>query len=306
MVLSAIDCSAPGAAVRFRRSLAATGCAVVVNHPVPAARVRAVYDEWLAFFETDAKHRYAAGDDRPDGYFPPPEKPAAGGFVPDRKEFFHVYPRGSYPAEVSDAALRYLDDALALVSTLLGWLADDVAEAGAGLLPALPQRLSEDLGATVLRVQRYLPGAGGETPTRPRAVAHTDIDLLTLMPTPSAPGLQFHDGDGWADVPAEPGALVVQAGEMLQLASGGRYPALLHRVVHQGDAAEESRMSLPLFVHPGDDVELGDGVTAAEFRFRRMTEARARQWNVVAGGARRPPVAGPDRGRRAAAPGTAE
>ncbi|MET7608642.1 2OG-Fe(II) oxygenase family protein [Streptomyces avermitilis] len=271
MTFTAVDCARPDAPARFRDALAATGCALLLAHPLEAGVVERVYEEWLAFFDTDAKHRYDAGPDRPDGYFPPP--PESGGFTGDRKEFFHVYPRGRYPAEVSGTARHYLRDALEFARTLLGWLDREKPTHGAT--------------ATVLRVQRYLPARDGEPADATRALAHTDINLLTLMPAPSAPGLQIRHDGGWRDVLAPPGSLLVQAGEMLQLASRGRFPAALHRVVHRtGPAARTSRMSLPLFVHPADDTELVPGRTAGAFRAERLAEMSARGWKAVAGGPR--------------------
>ncbi|WKE69207.1 2OG-Fe(II) oxygenase family protein [Streptomyces sp. WP-1] len=286
MKLPTVDFARPGAAVGLRTALSATGCAVLVGAPVMAGTVERVYDEWLAFFDSDAKHRYAAGSVRPDGYFAPPRPTAGSDFVGDRKEFFHIYPRGRYPVEVPDTARRYYDEALALARTLLGWL-DVPSATGPDPAPLPLARTTDGATATVLRVQRYLPAADGDAPDTERALAHTDINLLTLLPAPSGPGLQIqHDGT-WLDVPAPTGSIVVQAGEMLQLATAGRYPAALHRVVHPGGASDSgSRMSLPLFVHPADDTELEPGCTAAGFRAERIAQHGSRGWNVVAGGSR--------------------
>ncbi|MFJ8493740.1 2OG-Fe(II) oxygenase family protein [Streptomyces sp. NPDC094038] len=286
MNLPTVDFARPGAAVGLRTALAATGYAVLVGAPVTVGTVERVYDEWLAFFDSDAKHRYAAGSVRPDGYFAPPRSSTGGDFARDRKEFFHIYPRGRYPVEVPDTARRYYDEAVALARVLLGWL-DAPPATGPGPEHPPLARMTEGATATVLRVQRYLPAADGDAPDTERALAHTDINLLTLLPAPSSPGLQIqHDGT-WLDVPAPSGSIVVQAGEMLRLATAGRYPAALHRVVHPGSIPDSgSRMSLPLFVHPADDTELKSGCTAAAFRAERISQHGSRGWNVVAGGSR--------------------
>lgn len=287
MILVPVNFSAPDAPSAFSQSLTETGCAVVVGSPVPPELVQSVYDEWLSFFETGAKHRYTADGTRPDGYFPPPARPAADVPGRDRKEFFHVYPGGCYPAELSPGALRYLAAARALARTLLQWI-DGAGPAHTGPLPALAAQAMDDSDATVLRIQRYLPGDDGDSVDVPRALAHTDVNLLTLMPAPSEPGLQIRLPDGWADVLAPAGSMIVQAGEMLELATRGRCPAVLHRVMHKGGrVARTSRMSLPLFVHPTDETELAEGISAAAFRSRRLIEISARGWNIVAGGARR-------------------
>ncbi|MEU6259165.1 2OG-Fe(II) oxygenase family protein [Streptomyces sp. NPDC047043] len=284
--LPTVDFARPGAAVGLRTALAATGYAVLVGAPVTAGTVERVYDEWLAFFDSDAKHRYAAGPVRPDGYFTPPRPATGGNFTGDRKEFFHIYPRGRYPAEVPDTARRYYGEAVALARVLLGWL-DTPSATGPGPEHLSLARMTDGATATVLRVQRYLPAADSDASDTERALAHTDINLLTLLPAPSGPGLQIqHDGT-WLDVRAPTGSIVVQAGEMLQLATAGRYPAALHRVVHPGGRPDSrSRMSLPLFVHPADDTELEPGLTAAAFRAERIAQHGSWGWNVVAGGSR--------------------
>ncbi|MFE6311719.1 2OG-Fe(II) oxygenase family protein [Streptomyces rochei] len=283
-----VDHEAPDAAYRFQRCLAEVGYAVLVNHPIPASMIQSIYDEWLAFFDTDAKHRYTAGGECPDGYFPPPPASDEGTSVTrDRKEFFHLYPSGRYPSEVSDTARQYFYAARTLATTLLSRL-DEAAPAEVTRRLSMPlERMADNSAATVLRIQRYLPSAEQEVIGGTRALAHTDINLLTVLPAASGPGLQVRTPDGWTDVEAEAGSLVIQAGEMLALASGGHYPAALHRVVSPRDRpARESRMSVPLFLHPADEVPLTLRVSAADFRAKRLAELSEQGWNAVTGGAR--------------------
>ncbi|MER5521333.1 2OG-Fe(II) oxygenase family protein [Streptomyces sp. NPDC002763] len=287
MIIPTVDCARPDAEVRLPRALAGAGCALLLSPPIPAGTVQRIYDEWLAFFASDAKHRHTAGATRPDGYFPPPEQ-SEGGFAGDRKEFFHVYPGGSYPPSTPETALAYFAEAHTFARTLLDWIDRAEPEEDRARRATSLARMADGATATVLRVQHYLPAAPDEPAEASRAVAHTDLNLLTLMPAPSAPGLQVRHQGAWHDVIAPPGSLLVQVGEMLQLASAGRYRAALHQVVHPGgQAAREPRMSLPLFVHAADDVELAPGISAAAFRDRRLAEIRAMGWRIVAGGPRR-------------------
>ncbi|KAL2654050.1 hypothetical protein R1flu_022178 [Riccia fluitans] len=64
--------------------------------------------------------------------------------------------------------------------------------------------------------------------------AHSDSGFLSLLLQDDVGGLQAQTIDGgWIDVPPEKGTLVVNLGEMLQLATGGYYLATVHRVVSQ-------------------------------------------------------------------------
>lgn len=58
--------------------------------------VEQIWDEWLAFFDSDAKTKYRYSDDDQDGWFAPDvSETAKGNSVKDLKEFFHVYPGAS-------------------------------------------------------------------------------------------------------------------------------------------------------------------------------------------------------------------
>ena len=107
MQVGVVDFTSPTAPAEFTRSLRETGFAVLVHHPLPQDLVEEIYAEWLAFFESDAKYEYRFSDADQDGYFGPDvSETAKGNTVRDLKEFFHVYPWGQYPTEVSDAAFH--------------------------------------------------------------------------------------------------------------------------------------------------------------------------------------------------------
>lgn len=283
-----VDFGRPDAAAQFVRSLHETGFAVIANHPIPLGMVSAIYGEWRAFFHSDRKHAYPHDENRPGGYYPfEGASPVSGSFACDRKEFFHVYPDGVYPIEVPDTALRYLGHALAFGITLADWIdRHSPAEITARFSMPLADMLAQST-ASVLRIQHYLPLAVQELASGLRAVAHTDINLMTVLPSPSVDGLQLFDpaSHSWRDIPCATGSVVVNGGEMLEAVSGGYFPATEHRVITpRPDADSGSRFSLPLFLSPPDNVIVAPGRTAAEFRRARVTELARKGWKVVAGG----------------------
>ncbi|MCU1396432.1 MAG: isopenicillin synthase family oxygenase [Ilumatobacteraceae bacterium] len=273
-----VDYHAPDAPQRFTRSLHETGFAVLVNHPLPQALVQRIYDEWLAFFQTDAKQQYRFSQDEQDGYFGPEvSETAKGNTVRDIKEFFHIYPHGRYPAEVSDAALEYREQAEAIAQTLLGWVQDNTPPDVAAKFSVPLTDMMEGSTGTLLRVLRYPPLRGDEPAGAVRAASHEDINLLTVLPASNEPGLQVRDTAGnWHDVPCDFGSLVINSGDMLALASGGYYPSTSHRVMNPtGEGATRSRLSMPLFLHPAAAVVLADGRTAGSFLQERLAELRS-------------------------------
>jgi isopenicillin N synthase-like dioxygenase len=274
-----VDYRAPNAAQQFGRSLHETGFAVLSNHPLDQPLVSGIYDEWLAFFGTDAKHHYAFDPQSGDGYFSPAVSETAKNHSQrDLKEFFHVFPWGRYPAEVSDAARRYDQAGSALATELLQWVQDQSPpEVRAAYSLPLPQMI-EGCEQTLLRILHYPPLNGSEPDGALRAAAHGDINLLTLLPAANEPGLQVLGKDGgWIDVPCDFGLLIVNIGDMLAEASGHFYPSTVHRVLNPtGQGRFKSRISMPLFLHPRRDIVLSERYTVGSYFDERMRELRGR------------------------------
>ena len=194
----------------------------------------------------------------------------------DLKEFFHIYPWGRYPSEVSDAARRYYLAGSRLAAELLGWVeAHSPPEVRARYSLPLPSMI-EGCDDTLLRVLHYPPLTGQEPPGAVRAAAHGDINLLTVLPAATEPGLQVQGQDGaWQDVPCDFGLLIVNIGDMLEEASGHYYPSTVHRVLNPtGEAARKSRISLPLFLHPRREIVLSERYTVGSYFEERMRELK--------------------------------
>lgn len=76
--------------------------------------------------------------------------------------------------------------------------------------------------------------------------AHKDPGYLTLVMQDHHSGLEVETADGWISAPPLPGALVVNIGELLELASNGYLKATLHRVVSPPPGV--SRLSCAFFM----------------------------------------------------------
>jgi isopenicillin N synthase-like dioxygenase len=277
MQVAVVDFLSPDAPAAFTRSLRETGFGVVVNHPLSHALVEYIYAEWLAFYNTDAKYKYRFTPDDQDGYFGPEvSETAKGNNIKDLKEFFHIYPFGQFPTEVSNAAKIFYDDARAVANTLLGWVEDNTPPSVRKTFSVPLPNMMDGSMRSLLRILRYPPLTGNEPPGAVRAAAHEDINLLTVLPASNEPGLQVKDLNGtWHDVPCDFGSIAVNAGDMLKLASGGYYPSTTHRVTNPvGESATKSRLSMPMFLHPADEVILAEGRTARSFLLERIAELR--------------------------------
>lgn len=81
------------------------------------------------------------------------------------------------------------------------------------------------------------------------AGAHTDYGLLTLLFQQAIGGLEVQAADGaWLQVAAEPDTIVINAGDLLEVWTNGRYRSTLHRV--QPILGHQTRQSIAMFVDP--------------------------------------------------------
>lgn len=275
MFIQPVDYRSPDAAKKFTESLHNTGFGVLTNHPLSQTRLETIYKEWYEFFLTEAKNKYQFDPSLMDGYFSPKiSETAKGNTKRDLKEFYHIYPQGRYPAEVSDAAHQYYQEGSALAAKLLAWVEEYTpADIKAKYSMPLPEMITGS-DHTLLRVLHYPPLVGDEEPGSVRAAAHGDINLLTLLPAATQAGLQVLGKDeAWHDVPCDFGMLIVNIGDMLDEASEGYYPSTIHRVLNPtGEDAKKSRISLPLFLHPRPDVKLSERHTAGTYLTERLIE----------------------------------
>jgi isopenicillin N synthase-like dioxygenase len=76
--------------------------------------------------------------------------------------------------------------------------------------------------------------------------AHKDSSLLSLLLQDDQGGLQVETAQGWVDVAPRRGSLVVNIGEILELASDGYLRATLHRVI--SPPAGRERISAAFFL----------------------------------------------------------
>ena len=208
-----------------------------------------------------------------EGYFPFRSENAKDANAKDLKEFYHVYPEGRVPPSLKEHTLALHEDLARIGHTLLGWIQDNTPEeVRAGFSEPLP-RMLEHSKQNLLRILHYPALAEPPEPGEVRAAAHGDINLITLLLTGTEPGLQARDTHGeWHDVPCDAGMMAINAGDMLEMASGGHYPSTVHRVVNPPASRNVARFSMPMFCHPRPEVELEPGTTADDFLNERLRE----------------------------------
>jgi isopenicillin N synthase-like dioxygenase len=205
--------------------------------------------------DTEALNRSIGGDAAPDaketfniGPIDAPPRPIEQMDDPDERAVYapNLWPR-ALPS-LRPAAERYYRAMAKLSSHLMEGFALALDLPGDTFEPLIDQH------ASALRLAHYptLDGAGS-LDGRFRAGAHTDYGTLTVLWTDGEPGLQVLTEDGWIDVEAVDGGLIVNLGDLLARWTNDRWRSTMHRVVQRGDGR---RLSIPFFHNANWDAHI--------------------------------------------------
>jgi len=269
-----VDFQSPEAPELFSQSLKQTGFAVLTNHLISHNLIEQSYQAWEKFFSSDAKHHYTYQKPKQDGYFPLGTENAKDARVSDLKEFYHFYLSGKQPEQTKESTIALFSELMTMGSTLLSWVESCLPIQVASDLSMPLHQMIKDSQNTLLRILHYPALDAAIQSGAVRASAHEDINMLTLLPAATKPGLEVLDAHGhWHAVSCDKGNIVVNVGDMLQMCTQAYYQSTTHRVVNPTDAAENvSRYSMPLFLHARPEVIVGPNKTANEYLHERLRE----------------------------------
>lgn len=265
---------APSAGREFAASLRETGFGVLRDHPISPQLIREVFADWAAFFASPAKHDYTFDPKVQAGYFPFKTENAKNYSKKDLKEFFHLYPWFELPRGMSNRTRELSDQMTELGQELLGWVEEFTPAPIRDKLSMPLSEMTRESPENLLRIIHYPPLTGGEEQGAIRAAAHEDINMITLLPAATAPGLEVMDSAGaWHPISCDPGQLAINAGDMLQMATEHHYRSTTHQVVNpHGPSARDPRYSMPLFLHARPEVQLSSTHTAKSYLQERLRE----------------------------------
>ncbi|MDP6870299.1 MAG: 2-oxoglutarate and iron-dependent oxygenase domain-containing protein [Candidatus Poseidoniaceae archaeon] len=245
-------------------SLRDIGFFALTGHGIPITEIDQSYDVAEEFFNLDQtlKSKYEQSDlHRQRGYTPYGVEHAKDNPAPDLKEFWQTgrtvdnpdFLTNIWPSEVQnfEKSIDGLFLGLEKMSLQLLSAASLYLGKNENWLPEMTE-----LGNTILRVIHY-PALGENVPKDAvRSAQHEDINLITLLVGATADGLQVMDHDGtWIDVEGNHEHIIVDSGDMLQSLTNGLFKSTTHRVVNPPDA-QSDRYSMPMFVHPRNEIDL--------------------------------------------------
>jgi isopenicillin N synthase-like dioxygenase len=271
------------------------GFVSVVGHGIDEGLLARAYEVAAQTFAlpNEAKRRYETPEDgRQRGYTSFGVEHAKYTTVPDLKEFWHIGRElpSDHPQRVSGVVPpnRFPEQVPAFRTTMLDLFAGiegfslqlfDAIGEYLGEPPSFFREMVRDSN-TLLRVIHY-PDLGPDAPEGAvRSAAHEDINLLTVLPAATQPGLELMTREGeWMAVDTPPNAMVCDTGDMMALLTAGRLPATTHRVVNPPGGRDGGRYSIPVFLHPNPEYVItpmregyAEPVKTRDFLFQRLRE----------------------------------
>lgn len=268
-----IDFNDSGAPAKFVDSFKSSGFAIIKNHPINSSLIKDVYSDWRTFFNSNDKLKYIFDPQSQDGYFPYLTENAKNSNIKDLKEFYHIYPWGKFPHTISDSTMKLYGQIVDFSGTLLNWLDENSPNHIKDNFSIPLESMIKDSTSNLFRIIHYPPITDTADKNALRAAPHEDINLITILMTGSQPGLEVMDLDGsWHEVSCDKNTLIVNSGDMLKMASNNYYPSTTHRVVNPEKSQNVSRFSMPLFIHPRDNVKLNEQHSARTFLNKRLKE----------------------------------
>lgn len=286
-------------------SLRTWGFVTLVDHGIELELLEQAYQIAREVFALSSEQKYSYEDlegGRQRGYTPFLVEKAKGESQADLKEFWHIgreltpeHPfringlmrPNRYPSEVpafKTVMSRLYTELDQLAHYILKVIALDLE-----LDPNCFEAIAQD-GNSILRVLHYPDFEKDSYVGKVRAAAHEDINLLTLLPAATQPGLELLSKTGeWLPIIPPQGAIICDTGDMMSALTGGILPATTHRVVNPDGGADGGRLSLPFFMHPHPHAKLcpssidlpvdalqrsveGEGLTAHEFLLKRLQD----------------------------------
>lgn len=277
MNIQLVDYQAAISPALFTQSLKETGFGIIKNHPIDQQLIDEVFARWFDYFKSDEQEKEKFLFDRKlhDGFVPMSLSETAKGYsVKDLKEFYHYYSWGRCPASLKSITEELCQQMVTMAETLLQWVEDNTPSHIAQNFSMPLSDMIKNSEKTLFRLIHYPPLTNNEHSGAIRAAAHEDINLLTLLPAATAEGLQVKDAQGnWHDVACDKTRIIVNIGDMLSECTADYFKATTHRVANPvGEKARQSRLSMPLFLHPREDVRLSARHTAQSYRLERYAE----------------------------------
>ncbi|XP_016464260.1 flavonol synthase/flavanone 3-hydroxylase [Nicotiana tabacum] len=209
----------------------------IVNHGVPFDLTSGALQLAKAFFESpnEAKLKYC----------PLPNAPVPAGYNKkpnpsyEFNEFLIMLPPGSHFNIFPPNPPQFREVMEELFSQFLkiGMVVESILSECLGLPPSVLKEFNDDRNWDFLIALFYLPATETE---RIGANSHKDVSCFTIVLQDEVEGLEVQKDGEWILIVPQPGALVVNIGDALQVLSNDKFKSPSHRVLRPNGRSRNS------------------------------------------------------------------
>jgi isopenicillin N synthase-like dioxygenase len=227
------------------------GFVAVINPGIDIKTLDTAYDVAANFFGKELSYKIQVNDPKLSGFRGYVLSEVAKDHnVKDYKEFYHIGRNDNLWPEQMPEFSESMSNLYQVLEKLTIPFQQAISEALGQHKDFIPDMTTDS--HSLLRALHYPANVPQDTVW---AAPHTDIDLFTVLPRATGPGLQLKNAAGdWIDVVVPEDAFIINAGDMLQNLSNGVFKSSMHRVVNLDTTKE--RYSMVFFVHPGSEVDV--------------------------------------------------
>ncbi|BBB57950.1 dioxygenase isopenicillin N synthase (plasmid) [Candidatus Megaera polyxenophila] len=235
-------------------ALSEIGFVIITDHPIKLQLIEQAYSSWKIFFNSTEKESYLPGTKKPKGFYDYWKESSEFKKLGIPKESFYYsedQPFLGCHKNISLIIEKLYEELNLLSSKIIQLLCENSPPlVKIGIETGLSRGKYSSLRAI------FSPPLEGNNldidfTDLIRNPAHQDIDVLTLLPTATQPGLQVFFEGKWINVVSNVGDIIINNGDTLNLLSNGFYKSTTHRVIYNEQSAFNPRYAMAFFIALG-------------------------------------------------------
>ncbi|KAL6497887.1 hypothetical protein OROHE_026914 [Orobanche hederae] len=258
---------------KLKSALSSWGCFQVINHGIEFPLLDEVKENGRQFFKLpmEEKHNYSRGENDIEGYGNDMVLYDNQALDWTDRLYLLVHPEDDRKLHYWPQNPKSFREALEEYTTKLRNIVEILLRSMAKALELAEDSFLNQYGKRPVMYTRFNFYPPCQRPDLVRGLKpHADGSAITVvLPDEQVEGLQFRIDGRWVRITIGPRALLVNAGDQLEMMSNGIFKSPVHRVVTN---KEKERMSVATFCAPGVGEEVGPVEELVDDRNPRMYE----------------------------------
>ncbi|XP_039252893.2 uncharacterized protein LOC120330120 [Styela clava] len=270
--------SMKAASRKIYEALSTKGYVCIQNCGIGSSEITDIFENASTFFrlDNDIKLKYRMDQDI-IGYVPFDGDMKFSHVLPNGKEALYVtgagfalpnmnWPSDQYVPDFSENIKELGEKLRKLANLMMDIIAEEMQLQDRQYFRKLTSRMNQSGNYTMIRINHYPPVDDNQKLPQGtcRLVEHTDLTFISFIFRNTQGGLQMLDkNEEYIDIPFVPNSMLIITGDLIQKCTGGKIPAIKHRVVVSDNLdMRKDRISMNYFVRannevPVEDIEIG-------------------------------------------------